>query len=124
MGQGPGEALQLLGLRSRGDAEPVHLPCEHPAPETQRGGRAPFFGRGVHLDWNLSDGVQGRAEREILGRVVPRIHAHQRHQIAKPLDENGVQIQTRASLGLRPQAAISASTPQLRGPAPESAAGT
>lgn len=97
MGEGPGETLQLLGLRARRDTQPVYLPSDHSASETQRRWLAGGLRGRVNLDRNLRDDVQGRAEREILGGIVPGIDAHQRHQIAKPLDENGVQIQTRAS---------------------------
>ncbi len=120
VGEGPRDGLKLVGFRARGDAQSVDLAGDHPGPEAHPFGAARHLAGRGHLDRRPGHGAGGGRESKILSRVVRRIDAQQRHQIAETLDENGVEIQTRVSWEeSRGKVPFWASTPQLRRWGPE-----
>ena len=82
-----GERQQFVRLRPGRDPNALDLPGEEPAFERElRGHDRPLDPR-LDFQRQVGDGRDGGRERQILGRVVPRLVPEERDQIAESLDK-------------------------------------
>ena len=97
MRERPRERQQLVGLGARRDVDRLDLSGQEPALEREIVGDDAPGEAGLDIDRLGLDGSTGRGQGEVLRRVVPRVDAQERHQVAEPLDERRLGVHAPAS---------------------------